>query len=90
MANPGQWERYSLMKTRLQKGIPFLHRSIVTITISRQNEMPQTLYVYDALGKLMNTIQVTGQEQQVDVSELPNGIYIVRCENRIVKLVMRR
>lgn len=61
-----------------------------SITISRQNEMPQTLYVYDALGKLMNTIQVTGQEQQVDVSELPNGIYIVRCENRIVKLVMRR
>ena len=39
-----------------------------------------TLYLYDVLGKKINTFQVSNDSNSINTSELANGIYVVRME----------
>lgn len=39
-----------------------------------------TLYLYDVLGKKINTFQVSNDSNSINTSELANGIYVVRLE----------
>lgn len=49
-------------------------------TISSGNETIQTVIVRDILGKTIQTIQVNGLNQNVNVSNLPKGLYLVEVE----------
>lgn len=48
--------------------------------ISSGNELIQTVIVRDMLGKTIETIQVNGLNQNVNVSNLPKGLYLVEVE----------
>lgn len=48
--------------------------------IASGNETIQTVIVRDILGKTIQTIQVNGLTQNVNVSNLPKGLYLVEVE----------
>ena len=48
--------------------------------ISSGNELIQTVIVRDILGKTIETIQVNGLNQNVNISNLPKGLYLVEVE----------
>lgn len=48
--------------------------------ISSGNEVIQTVIVRDILGKTIETIEVNGLNQDINVSNLPKGLYLVEVE----------
>jgi hypothetical protein len=50
---------------------------------------PSKLQEFDVSGKLIIEKQITGFEN-INVSELPNGIYLIKTENKTAKLVIAK
>ena len=49
----------------------------------------KTMYLFDAWGKQVKAVQVTGQTMQVDVSGLPGGVYLLRIGELSKKIVLK-
>ena len=47
----------------------------------------ESLIIYDALGREMETIQLQGQEHSLDVSSWAAGVYFLRLGNTTKRLV---
>jgi Bacterial Ig domain/Secretion system C-terminal sorting domain len=50
-----------------------------TLTIATDDAQATTLRIFNVMGQQVRTATIQG-EQQLDVSQLPNGLYIVRTE----------
>ena len=47
----------------------------------------KTAYIYDAAGKLAKTVPLENEVTNVDISQLSNGIYFIKVENLVSKIV---
>ncbi len=52
-------------------------------------QKPQTIYILDVSGKVCSVIQCQSGQSTVPMQKYPAGIYFVRMENRVVKVVKR-
>jgi hypothetical protein len=56
-------------------------QSIVNITIENENELPETLEVYNCLGQIIKITKIQSvADLSVDVSKWSHGIYFIRIE----------
>jgi hypothetical protein len=56
-------------------------QSIVNITIENENELPETLEVYNCLGQIIKITKIKSvADLSVDVSKWSHGIYFIRIE----------
>lgn len=49
---------------------------------------PRTMQIYTALGQLIESITIHPEENFVSLSQLPSGIYFVRLEGLVSKLIL--
>ena len=59
------------------------------ITISRGLEEEQEVVIYDQLGRVVHTLNIQGLSTQIDISDLPSGLYLVRVGTQTQKLLKR-
>ncbi|WP_300762576.1 T9SS type A sorting domain-containing protein, partial [uncultured Parabacteroides sp.] len=52
-------------------------------------QKPQTIYILDVSGKVCSVILCQSGQSTVPMQKYPAGIYFVRMENRVVKVVKR-
>lgn len=64
---------------------PAIDRVTITYTGTAENEVT----LYDQLGRKLRTIPMQGQSMQMDVQDLPTGIYIIQVGAHSQKLVKR-
>lgn len=60
------------------------------VTVSKDKEDAQSIYIFNAIGKLVMTRAITGKEQQVDLTALADGVYFIRCESKVAKIVIKK
>ena len=53
------------------------------ITLSLPSDQNAILFIFNLLGEKVKEEKVTGREVTMDVSSLPQGLYLVRTENRV-------
>lgn len=67
---------------------------IVTVNIDRNSNIDLTLYIYNIMGSLVKTETLKQNQQQINISELRNGIYILKIKYKRViekqKLIIQR
>lgn len=47
----------------------------------------KTAYIYDAAGKLAKTVLLENEVTNIDISQLPNGIYFIKVDKLVNKIV---
>ena len=62
----------------------FPNPASTTITLSLPSNQSTILSIFNLLGEKMKEEKVTGKQITLDVSSLPQGLYLVRTENRVV------
>jgi hypothetical protein len=62
------------------------------ITIAGLPNAETDLTVFDSVGKLVARKRLVGSNSYIDISDLPNGIYFLKFDNRnnpVLKIVKR-
>ena len=58
------------------------------VTISGANDNSEAV-LYDMLGSTVATYKVNGTESKIDLSNVTNGVYLLRIDGKTVRLVVR-
>jgi hypothetical protein len=58
-------------------------------TIHITHALGKELSIYDAVGKLILSTQIKNNTADVDLSFLPQGIYVVRSDRQVARFVKR-
>ncbi|MCR4816437.1 MAG: T9SS type A sorting domain-containing protein [Bacteroidales bacterium] len=58
------------------------------VTISGANDNSEAV-LYDMLGSTVATYKVNGTESRIDLSNVTNGVYLLRIDGKTVRLVVR-
>ena len=52
-------------------------------------EANSTIEIYNSLGMLVKVVNA-GSDQEIGVSDLASGLYLVRCGNRILRFIKQQ
>jgi hypothetical protein len=64
---------------------PFSNRLMVSLSNTSENHF---LQIFDAQGRALRQVRLTGQTQSLDLSGLPDGLYLMRFGNgQVIKVV---
>ena len=58
-----------------------------TLTINTQQQSPGKYWIYNLSGKLMLTGKTNQNKIQIDISYLTNGLYMLKLDDKVYKLV---
>jgi Secretion system C-terminal sorting domain len=58
------------------------------ISLTNDNSSVQRVMVYNLIGRLTKTFEVEYEEQRFTVSDLPDGLYLVRLMDKTGKIVV--
>jgi hypothetical protein len=61
----------------------------LTITTPIELAYPAVATVFNALGQVVLTKQLNANQQQLDVSNLPNGVYTISLQTSLVKVAQK-
>jgi hypothetical protein len=91
---------YSLVRTVLFKPAPWHIELLgnlvineileIKITLARPNDMPPTLKLYSADGKLLWIKQGVAGTQAIHVNNYPEGTYLLQANEKVMKFVIER
>ena len=74
------YPRSNAISSRMSSG----SAASTTITFSLPSNQKAILSIFNLLGEKVKEEKVTGKQITLDVSLLPQGLYLVRTENRVV------
>mgnify|MGYP000928283296 CR=1 FL=1 len=74
-------------KTSVQEDISYDAKN-KQLLISGDAETPADVLCYDSVGRLSKTFKIGGSAKSIDLSCLPSGIYLIRCNKQVLKITM--
>ena len=68
-------------------GISIMPNPVHDLMVLRNLDGPQTISIYSIDGRLMKTFETSGNEEAVNVSEFPIGLYLIRTQSSTLKMI---
>lgn len=59
----------------------------ITIELNEKPNTGEEIFIYNSSGQMVKTQMVSQQKTELNISELPSGIYLVRMKNASVKFI---
>lgn len=68
---------------------PNPNKGLFTVELD-ENAIGETIQIMNLSGSLITTIRVNSKQQQINLSHLSNGVYLVRYENSVKKNIISK
>ncbi|WP_282038127.1 leucine-rich repeat protein [Saccharicrinis aurantiacus] len=86
------WEFYNGVKdlnNEVKKVYPNPTNGIITIVVDNKL-VSSTLSLYNTIGTKVKQIQITGIESNENISDLPDGVYLLMKDNHIIDKIIKK